>query len=81
MEKVTYPADTSAQANDVPTNLHEVWADVSHTDSTAQTHDGTTSEVNYDVTRTWNNTEGVYNPTNTSRYLLSVERGRSKRGL
>lgn len=60
-----YPADTSTKANGVPTNLYGLWAEVSHNDSSTQTHDGTASEVNYNVIRTWKITEGAYNPSNT----------------
>jgi len=60
-----YPADTSAQANGSPSNLYGIWTEVSHSDSSTQTHDGTASEVNYNVMRTWKITEGAYNPTNT----------------
>ena len=60
-----FPADTSVEANGRPTNLYGIWGKASYSDSSNQTHNGTRSDVNYVVKRTWGITTGAYTPENT----------------
>ncbi len=59
-----FPADTSVLANGSPANLYH-GTKVSYADEDDQTSNGTCSDVDYNVSRTWNLVAGTYNSGNT----------------
>jgi len=59
-----FPADTTVAANGSPENVY-AGAVYSYSDVSNQTSNGTASDVNYAVTRTWEGEAGDYNSSNT----------------
>jgi hypothetical protein len=59
-----FPADTTIATNGIPDSLYN-GTTYSYSDNSNQTNNGTCSDVNYEVTRTWEYTAGDYNSSNT----------------